>query len=186
MKYIIFISLLSCLISCDTRNKQSDRVETKESPQELFFPNYARGDVKNDTLYLEVMIDDCGEFGGPSDNFKVYVDSYRNYRLEYKRFRFNCDSIQYYYELETKPIGLKEDILLNDNKKRILSLFMENLLMGKVSEQVSTNAGSYYHLYNSDSTLNISVHSENGKLENEFYNFKKELGFPENKRKFDE
>jgi hypothetical protein len=173
--FLIFTILF--LVSC---NRKSDKsIKALQPDIEIgnqFFPEYAAGDIKLDTLYLSAIPNDCGEWGGPRDEFKMYVDSVNQYKLEYKRFKFSCDSIAYYRNIK-KPILAREKLILIDKKSKVLvSEFFTEILKAKMNQRVPSNAGSWYWLRSRDSTLNIEVYSDRDEIKNKFLRFKKDIG----------
>lgn len=175
----IFLAFL-CLISCKQKKVKDysspmNQVNILEVEEEDFFKDYQYGDVKRDTLYLNITLDDCGEWGGPKENIKIYVDSKDNYQLEYKRFKFNCDSIGYYYNQRSPLLDYKKVITLNKKEKDIVSSFFVDLMKAKINEEVYSNAGSVYQLFDRDSTLYLDIHSERKTIMKKFLGFKESL-----------
>jgi hypothetical protein len=176
MKFYTALLVIVAMISC---SKRTDRVEPDIEKQytldDDFFPEYKGGAIKHDTIYLSVVIDDCGEWGGPRDEFKMYVDLSDEYRLNFKRFRFKCDSIGYYNSLDKLPLDRQEDLVLSARQKNILSNFYMLLMKAKMKECVNSNAGSLFSLRSNDSTLNIQVYSNKAEVKNDYINFKRAL-----------
>lgn len=180
MRICFFIFLL--IVSCN-KHEAVENLSVNLNPQTLeedFFPEY----YSKDTLSLNVMIDDCGEWGGPEDEFRIYIDSLRQYRLDFKRYRFNCDSIGKYYGKE-KPLEFKKTFILNKVGKKAISDFLVDLMKAKIHENLKSNAGSGYQLFNNDSTLFINVSSTDKRIKEDYYEFKKNIGFSENRKKDD-
>ncbi len=178
MKYITLFILLVVLSSCCESKMPAvifSEVEIAES--EVFFPHFYWGD----TLYLNVEIDDCGEWGGPEDNLIISMDSLRQYVLEFKRYKMDCYSIA---EHENgKPLEFEKKFILNDTMKVAVSDFLVDIMKAKIEEKADSNAGSTYNLFSNDSALSIRLHSTQKKIEEEYYNFKNDLGLPENRKK---
>lgn len=179
MKYAAALLLLLSLISCD-KNASLDLYGDPSENEDDFFPEYQGGDVRSDTLYLYVNLDDCGEWGGPPEKFRLYVDSLRQYQLEYKRYRFNCDSIDKYYS-QQKPLELATIIKMDESRKKTVSDFLVRVMRAKISEDVNSNAGSIYSIHSNDSTFDVEVYTTKERIKEDFYTFKKSLGLPENR-----
>lgn len=177
MKYISLFVALLILASC-SENKMQNVVF---SEKEIFFPDFYWGD----TLYLNVRIDDCGEWGGPEDNFIISKDSLRHFAVDFKRYKMNCDSISEYYGKD-KPHEFEKKFILNEKKQTAVSDFLVDLMKAKIEEEVRSNAGCIYNVFNNDSTLSLRVYSTQKNIEEEYYNFKKDLGLPENRKKEEE
>lgn len=180
MKYATFFLLMLCLFSSCDRNTNLQLQENMPEDEEDFFPGFKVGNIHPDTLYLYVQLDDCGEWGGPPEKFRLYVDSLRQYQLEYKRYRFNCDSIGKYYSRK-KPLELATTITLNESSKKTVSDFLGKIMRAKISESVDSNAGSIYSIHSNDSTFDVAVYSTKKRIKEDFYIFKKSLGLPENR-----
>ena len=177
MKYL-FLLLLLGLISCSEVNKH-DMIISQQTPLDIgFFPQFN----SSDTLFLNVRIDDCGEWGGPEDEYRIYRDSLRRYVLDFERYKMNCDSINFYYSKQ-KPLELKKKIVLNETTKKVISNLFVNIMQGKIEEYNGSNGGSIYELFTNDSTLFVRVHSAEKQIEKQYYEFKKGLGLPENRKK---
>ncbi len=168
------------MVSCNKYEAAKNLpVEIKtQTEEDDFFPEY----YSKDTLSLNVMIDDCGEWGGPEDEFRIYRDSLRQYTMDFKRYSFNCDSIGKYYGID-KPLEFKKTLVMNDSSKKVISIFFVDLMKAKIQENLKSNGGSRYKLFNNDYTLLIDVYSDEKEIEEEYYKFKKGLGFPENRKR---
>ncbi|GEM_PF-2480698 len=139
-----------------------------------FFEEYKYGDIKPDTIYLSVIIDDCGEWGGPREFFKIYVNKENEFVLHFDKYKFNCDSISYYYNNDT-ILDIENKILLKDKEKQALSEFFKELMNAKIQEKLNSNAGSIFILHNTDSTMNVSIHTDKTNIVEKFNLLKKEL-----------
>ena len=184
MRYFVLM-LFMLLASCkDKSNEQITLVSPKAVVADNdFFPMYKGGITKQDTISLFARIDDCGEWGGPEYTFKIYTNSIGQYYLDYKRFKFNCDSIPYYRSLKKLPLEKHTVLLLNKKSKAIISDFFTRLMKAKIKENVNSNAGSMYSLTSSDSTLMVNVYSDKDEIKDDFVQFKKKLGLPYTVRK---
>lgn len=170
------------VLSCEKANRLEQSQTDFSDLKNAFFPEYEHSYKKTDTLYLDVQIDNCGEWGGPRNEFKIYVDSENQYLMECRRYRFNCDSIGKYRQLYEKPLEYSRTFVLGSMHKKVVSAFFMNLMQAKISEHNGSNAGCIYWLHNNDSTLDIYVHTEQEKIEEDFYLFKKAFRLPENKK----
>jgi len=111
-----------------------------------------------DTIHLYAMIDECGEWGGPREEIKIYPISSKEFQLNYKKHKFNCDSISFYYNNDSILDFDKKIILGKENKKELSDFFLK-LMKAKINEKVKSNAGSVFSLVNSDSTMILSIHT---------------------------
>jgi len=117
------------------------------------------------------MIDVCSEWGGPKEYFKIYSNPQDQQILNYKKYKFNCDSIAFYYSNDSLLQFKKNKILTDIDKKTLSQLFLD-LMKAKINEVYGSNAGSVYHLKNSDSTLNISVITDKTDFNEKYIKFK--------------
>lgn len=184
MKYLSLFALMMLFAACDPRAKlsvENPHVEYEsEKTEDNFFAKLGRW-TSLDTVYLDVMIDDCGEWGGPRERFSLYKDSTKTLKLNCIRHRFNCDSLSHYY-LKPKPLEYNKTIVLDVAKKKVIGDFFMDIMEEKINEKPSDYANHFF-LHTNDSTLIIKVKSKELNLENKFYSFKKNLGLPENKNK---
>lgn len=179
MKYLNIFIVMLCFVSCTKVKEQKTILPLSQvsDKEDMFFPQYYR----KDTLYLNVSIDNCGEWGGPEDKFMIYKDSSRQYKLDFKRYKMNCDSIGEYYG-KSKPLEYQKKLVLSSAGKKVISDFLVNIMRAKVEEYNRSNAGSIYEVFNNDSTLFVRVYSRGKRIEEDYYNLKKGLGLPENRK----
>lgn len=111
-----------------------------------------------DTIHLYAMIDECGEWGGPKEEMKIYPFSTGEFQLNYRKHKFNCDSISFYYTNDS-ILDFEKNIILGKEHKKELSDFFLKLMKAKINERVNSNAGSVFWLTNSDSTMILSIHT---------------------------
>lgn len=182
MKYLPYLLAVILLTSCDPRARLSLRnpsIEyTYQDEPDNFFPEMAYG-VVSDTVYLDAMINDCGEWGGPKDHFALYRDTTGTYKLNCIRYRFSCDSIPFYYG-KPKPLEYNKTIVLGAAGKQAVADLFTNILSAKMSEVLVSDSGNSFFLHNNDSTLSVKVFSGRYIVEQNYYRFKKQIGLPEN------
>ena len=128
----------------------------------------------NDTLFIKVELDECGEWGGPKEKIKIFKNINKELLLEYSKFKFNCDSIGEYYTSNPK-LDYKKTIHLNEKLQNKVAQYITELSNAKLYEYVYSNAGSIYEISKSDSTIYISIHTENKQIEEFYKNLKTEL-----------
>lgn len=181
MKKIYIPVLLLFIIACDPGAKLSIDDPTVEyiyeNPKDDFFPDMRFGPV-SDTVYLDAMIDDCGEWGGPKDRFALYQDTTGTYKLNCIRHSFNCDSLRY-LNGKPKPLEYNKTIVLGPAGKKAVADLFKNIMMGKIAES-KLSSYSEFVLHNTDSTMYVDVSGVRYKLEQSYYRFKKVIGLPEN------
>lgn len=128
----------------------------------------------NDTLVIKVVLDECGEWGGPEEKIKIFKNKNNEIFLEYSKSKFNCDSIGEYYSY--KPIlDYKKTIPLNEKFQNKVAQYITKLSNAKLYEYVYSNAGSIYEISKTDSTMYINIHTENRQIEELYSNLKTEL-----------
>jgi len=168
----VFIFLL---ISCNQKEKQEDILEIKLESNFIyvnesdFFENSYL-----DSISLFVIDDVCGEWGGPEEKIEIFSNSVGDKVLNYKKYKFNCDSIYFYYN--SNPIfDYERNIILNSNEKSKISSFFEKMIKAKIQEKHGGNAGKVFHLQNKDSTLLISIITDKTDISESFNILKKDL-----------
>ncbi|MFL9844225.1 hypothetical protein [Flavobacterium rhizosphaerae] len=141
-----------------------------------FFPKFY---TDRDTLYLDITLDDCGEWGGPPEKYMLYKNTHEQYILYYERYRFNCDSINEYYG-KKEQLELKKTIVLNKHTQRVLTGFLEDIMRAKISENISYDTASIYYIHANNGTFNVRVTTNQNKIKQDYYNFKENIGLPPN------
>lgn len=172
---ILFL-LFTVIFSCDKHNeKVIEKISNKQNTEEIFFfPKYKFGDKKLDTLFLYVQLDDCGEWGGPKEDFKIYVNKENSYILNYKKYIFDCDSIGKHYSLPQK-LDYSRNIVLKENDKKLIRSYILNLIEQKIMEEDTDHSANYFVLKNQDSTLNIVLASSKIQARETFMKLKTKL-----------
>lgn len=175
MRNIFIYIFLFLLLSCNQKNKQEEIFEIKLDSN---FTHVNESDFFDDNLSdsisLFVMDDICGEWGGPEEKIEIFSNSIGDKVLNYKKYKFNCDSIDFYYN--SNPIfDYERSIILNDNEKSKISCFFEKLIKAKIQEKHGSNAGKIFHLQNSDTTLLISIVTDKTDISESFYLLKRDL-----------
>jgi hypothetical protein len=163
---ILFILLLSILTSCEN---ETDTIHEKTNKQSkvpgLRAPCEAYGSPLNivntrDTLKILIEASDYGEWGGHRENILIQKNK-DNKMLA----RFIMDSVPYKV-IEKGGIGVLDDNLrvvvldktklLNLEDEKIISIFLQRLLELYLMNEVHANAGTVYHVVNTNSTLNFT------------------------------
>lgn len=179
MKFCAALFVLLFLFSCGNMDKHSIEYRFKnlrlDADPNAFFPSLGK-----DTLNLMVMIDDCGEFGGPQDDYQLYLDSEQHYHLDYKRYKCDCDSIHNYRPFEKRqPFETGKNLTLKDKDKKAIKRFLGELMKAKMTEEIYSNTGSLYHVYSKKKhSIDLYIYTQNKQTEKEYAVFKKKLGLP--------
>jgi hypothetical protein len=123
--------------------------------------NAQRGDydkfndlIKYSGMTLETRYAECGEWGGHQEKLEI-TDSGKTLFLTYKVYRFNCDSLDYYYFNDNPPIlSLKYKFLERQDLSEI-SRYILKLCQAKLDESLGFHAVEVYSVRNENSTLSI-------------------------------
>ncbi len=176
MKFHVYLLIsIGFILSCEKKNENDfpditiDFENKDYIDKSDFFESF-----HSDTLEMYVNLDECGEWGGPKEIFKIYKKDKINFMLRYEKYKFSCDSISYYYGFDT-IIDYKKEIEINKIEKKLLSSFFEDLIKAKINEVQLGNFGSVYELNNSDSTLNILVYTNKTDIKKRFLRLKEKL-----------
>lgn len=175
MKNISTYIFIFFLISCNQKNKQEEIFEIKlDSNFTYVNESDFFEDNSLDSISLYVMDDICGEWGGPEEKIEIFSNSIGDKVLNYKKYKFNCDSIHFYYN--SKPIfDYEKSIILSDYEKGKISYFFEKLIKAKIQEKHRGNAGKIFYLKNNDSTLLISILTDKTDISESFNELKSDL-----------
>lgn len=165
MKKNIFIILsITTLIGCKTNKIKSWNPErTKELNSRVL------GKIFGDRfLELHSSFDECGEWGGHFEIFKIYRKNDSLFS-EYKYFEENCEDL---YSSERKIVHEKL-FYIERKKEKIIENYMVKLLSKSLKYEAPFHAGNHYTV-KIDSDLKISVH-DTEKEWSEYEKFKKKM-----------
>lgn len=177
MKEIIPLLLFLILISCkkDVADENNIVVTIETNREYVNEQDFFDDQNKSDTIYFDAEIDDCGEWGGPRENIKIY-SNYKNEKiLNYKKFKFNCDSTGYYYNLKNPELDFEKELVINQLEKNLIKKLFQDLMAAKINQKWISNAGSVYKLRSSDSTLYINILTDKTDFNEKYIEFKNEL-----------
>jgi len=167
LRILLFIISISLLTACDFGNNKVDKIS--ESVKTIGGPAKTCEEYssplnivdRTDTLKILVQFSDCGEWGGHKES--IYLIRNKENKI-YARFIMDsvpCDKI-----IEKSGIGLLDDKtrrivldttkLLNLEDEKLVSLFLQRLLELYLKNEVHANAGTVFHILNSDSSLNFT------------------------------
>lgn len=128
-----------------------------------------------DTLYMDVVLSTCGEWGGPREEYKMYEEG-KKYKLEYIKYRYSCDSLQQYYGKEP-VVDKKKTIDMTVAESQQVSRFFIELMNEKIGRRhLSSHAGNVFVLHDRDSTLLVDVYTDSKRTKSKYLELKKGLG----------
>jgi hypothetical protein len=157
VRTITFSLLLTTLLfSCNDRQTNKIQNEVTDPRTEKF------GQIRNlwrtDTLTLYARFDECGEWGGHIEVFKLYsksespTTSSENLWFDYKRDSVDCSNP---YENRSWTYSFTDKLTYDDQEKVIE--YIHDLLNNSINtENLPRPSGQYYSVFTGDSTLIIS------------------------------
>jgi len=170
MKKNIFLLVLFFLfLSC---KKETEKVN------DIFFHDTDLGSHGSKTrIFINSKFSECGEWGGHEEKMELYAKEDKNFYLDYKRYKVNCDDVpKLYGKPEFQKLDTEKTILLDNTKKRAIIKYISDLTQAKVTEFHIGHSGQLFTIYKSDSTFIISVYSDNMKNIENYNNLQKALG----------
>ncbi len=105
-------------------------------------------------MTLEVRYAECGEWGGHQEKLEI-IDSTKKLLLTYKIYRFNCDSLDYYYYNDNPPLLSSKSKFLEGQDLAEISQYIQKLSQAKLEETCCFHAGEVYSVCNGNSSLVI-------------------------------
>jgi hypothetical protein len=104
-----------------------------------------------DTLTLYARYKDCGEWGGHTEVFKIYKNDNKEMWANYKKDSANCNSPI------SRKVSYERSLKLTADGQILIIQYMHDLLdLDFSNDPVMSNAGEYYSVFSSDSSLVIS------------------------------
>jgi hypothetical protein len=168
---LMLILVLSCKGNSAANHNRVDEKSEQSDTVDFFQDEY--GIV--DTLYMDVVLADCGEWGGPREEYKIY-EAEKEYRLEYKRHKYVCDSLEKYYGKEP-VMDKKQSLNLTKADTRLISDFFIELMNEKIGKNpLTSHAGNIFVLYDRDSTLFLSSYTDLKRTEVKYSGLRNKLG----------
>ncbi len=146
----ILILFFGAIFSIGCSERQPDKTTTEK------FENEITGQIRNlwrtDTLTLFARYDECGEWGGHIETFKIYNKSNTDLWFDYRRDTVDCSGD---IHGSRKWINNFSDKLTNDNQKKIIE-YIHDMLDESFKEKFIMHSGQYFSISNSDSTIIIA------------------------------
>ena len=177
MKSKFFFFILSIfLVSC---NKETEK-------SKLFFFNET--DLGSNGSKIRIFINskfsECGEWGGHEEKLELYAKEDKNFYLDYKKYKVNCDDVSKLYgKPEFQKLDIEQTILVDSFKKQAILQYISELTKAKITEFHIGHSGQLFSVSKSDSTFIISVYSESKKNIQNYNNLQKALGLQVTKNK---
>lgn len=107
---------------------------------------------------------ECGEWGGHEEYMTVLKKNSQKYKLEYKKYQVNCDSMIKVFNgigYLIRPLNtliIEKEIDINHNEKQAILDFSVNMVESKFKEEALSHAEIKMSICNSDSTFYIWKH----------------------------
>ncbi len=158
---------LTFLFACNHSASTDNTIETINT----FFDEADLGAFGSDTrLFLNAKFSECGEWGGHEEKMIVFAKEDKEFYLNYKKFKVNCDSIgKYYGRPGFQKLEVEKTLKLNDANKKSISGYIQRMAKSKVEERYLGHAGNSFSVMKSDSTLIIDVYG-GGTFSDDSYN----------------
>jgi len=161
IRAIVLTFLLIILLgSCNGR--QTSKIETEITEPRTETSALIRNLSRTDTLTLYARFDECGEWGGHIEIFKLFsksetpTTSSENLWFDYRRDSVDCSNP---YEKRNWTY-IFTDKLTEDDQKKVIE-YIHNLLDNSINtENLPLPSGQYYSVFTRDSTIMISNYGE--------------------------
>jgi hypothetical protein len=144
------------LVGCNDR--QASKIQNEKSEPRLETYGQIRNLWRTDTLTLYARFDECGEWGGHIEVFKLYsksespMTSSENLWFDYKRDSVDCSNP---YENRDWTYSFT-DKLTDDDQKKVIE-YIHDLLNNSINtENLPRHSGQYYSVFTRDSAIVIS------------------------------
>jgi hypothetical protein len=107
---------------------------------------------KTDTLTLYAEYEECGEWGGHRETFKIFKKDNGGLWAKYKKDTLtSCDP----YLGRNRKITKEQKIKLTEGNQEKITNYIRDLLDGTLEETPLGNSAEQFRIYNTDSTILI-------------------------------
>ncbi len=151
MRYINYL-IVVLLVSCQGRVVQE---------KTNFFDEQLGLTSEDPFLTIDCVFDECGEWGGHEESIKISRKGHVSFKLEYKKYSVNCDSmINVFHEVGfiLKPkskLVMSREIEIKEMEKQAILDFSFDMVRSKFKEEFSGHSGIIISIRTSDSTFQI-------------------------------
>lgn len=161
---LLILVLISTLLDSSCTNERTESINK-------FFDEFDLGAGGSNTkLIIKATFSECGEWGGHNENMEIYAKEDKEFYLDYKKYKVNCDSISMNYGKPSfQKLVLVKSIKLNQINKKAISNYMQRMIKSKIEERYPGETGNLFSVLKSDSTLIIQVY-DNKYYDLESYN----------------
>ena len=158
-----FLFFLLVIVSC-SKKKEVKQIQLKGKSIEFFDPITLGATGVDSNLKINAFFSECGEWGGHSENMKIFAKegNYKSYFLNYIKSNIDCDKRDSKGR-NIEAIVINKTIKLTDSNKKSIIEYMKRMIESKVEERFPGNAGNSFSIINSDSTLVLKVYDYNSK-----------------------
>jgi len=112
-----------------------------------------------DTIKIYAHYSECGEWGGHEEFIKIFLNDKVLY-ANYKKYKINCKDCSKDGDLNQK-IQLDTIVEITEKRKESLNTYFHQFIDSKFSSVFPGNAGDYFSIVKSDSTLVLIVYGNN-------------------------
>lgn len=147
IQLITYTLLLLLIVSCNNANQYSDLYEELESDEVV--------NLGHEPFEITVTFDECGEWGGHTEKIIIQTISENNTYGMYYKYRFDCDSIGYYYGLpiDSLPVDVSYRFEIADKQLQAIKLFSLLMLNKCYSEPNFNHYGYVFTIKSSNINL---------------------------------
>jgi len=158
---LLFGLFLTLLFACNHSTSTDKQADNSIVTINTFFDEADLGAFGSDTrLFINTQFSECGEWGGHEEKIVVFAKEDKEFYLNYKKFKVNCDSIgKYYGTPDFQKLEKEKTLKLNDANKKSISGYIHRMVKSKVEERYPRHAGNSFSVIKSDSSLIIDVYS---------------------------
>jgi hypothetical protein len=144
MKSFYILAIAFSILGC---KEHSENSRDKYTPSSTNFENI----VGSGELNLYADFDECGEWGGHREEIKL-IRERKNIVALFTKDSVNCQNPNGRKVIENKKV------ILNDEQKEAISIYLHELLNKSLGERVPYHAGEWYSATAIDSSIIITYH----------------------------
>src|SRR5262245_43499612 len=136
--FVSFLMLLYCSVCLNVGCKDKVAISQAKPPQDsIYFGSFHDGYV----VSLKATFSECGAWAGHTEEIVIHKDKKYRIHANYKRYPYNCDSLDYYYGNQNLKPRVDTTIILDKQEEALVMRYIQELSTASLLREFPGNAG---------------------------------------------